>query len=166
MLMSAGILVGDVVVVAMGVMPSFEKRCLSVTEVECIGVGFGLVEGDIFDMAGNVHAVVVEMEVDDLELEVRFVVRLVWSCLNGRLYFLRRLNRMSLEGKMSNDGGRAFGMIMRADFLMELFFFDGGRLGKVTGANIEAVMVEMVVGVVDKVVCANLGMLLQVVILV
>ena len=92
MLMSAGILVGDVVVVAMGVMPSFEKRCLSVTEVECVGVGFGLVEGDIFDMAGNVHAVVVEMEVDDLELEVQFVVRLVWSCLNGRLYFLWRLN--------------------------------------------------------------------------
>ena len=67
---------------------------------------------------------------------------------------------------MSNDGGRAFRMVMRADFLMKLFFFDGGRLGKVTGANIEVVMVEMVVGVVDQVVCANLGMLLQVVILV
>ena len=55
MLMRAGILVGEVVVVAVGVMIpvtvgviSFsEKRCLSVTEVECLGVGFGLVGGDV-----------------------------------------------------------------------------------------------------------------------
>ena len=30
---------------------------------------------------------VVEMEVDDLELEVGAVVRVVWSCVNGELYF-------------------------------------------------------------------------------
>ena len=29
---------------------------------------------------------------------------------------------------MFNDGGRAFGMVMRADFLMELLFLDSGRL--------------------------------------
>ena len=39
-----------------------------------------------------------EIEVDDLELEVGVVVRLVWCCLNRRLYFLWRLCRMSLEG--------------------------------------------------------------------
>ena len=40
---------------------------------------------------------------------------------------------MFLEGKMSNVGGRPFGMVMRADSLMECFFFDGRCLGKVTG---------------------------------
>ena len=99
MFMKAGILVGEVVAVAMGVMvvmvvvavrvmSSFEKCCLSVMEVKCLGIGFGLMEGNIFDLAGNFVAVVVEMEVDDLELEVEVVVRLAWSCLNGRLYFL------------------------------------------------------------------------------
>ena len=57
MLMKAGILVGGLgvvavgimVVVAVGVISFSKKRYLSVTEVECLGVGFGLVEGDIFD---------------------------------------------------------------------------------------------------------------------
>ena len=45
----------------------------------------------------------VEMEVEDLELEMEAeaVVRLVWSCVNARLYFLWRLSRIFLEGKMS-----------------------------------------------------------------
>ena len=30
---------------------------------------------------------VVEMEVNDLELEVGAVVRVVWSCVNRELYF-------------------------------------------------------------------------------
>ena len=85
MLMRAGILVGEVVVVAVGVIVvvvagviSFsEKRCLSVTEVECLRVGFGLVEGDILDLSGGFIVLVVEMEVDDLELEVGAVVRLI-----------------------------------------------------------------------------------------
>ena len=50
MLMRAGILIGEVVVVAVGVMVvvvvgaiSFsEKWCLPVMEVKCLGVGFGL----------------------------------------------------------------------------------------------------------------------------
>ena len=53
MLMRASILVGEVVVVAVGVMVmvtmgavSFsEKWCLSLMEVKCLGVGFGLVGG-------------------------------------------------------------------------------------------------------------------------
>ena len=53
---------------------------------------------------------------------------------------------MSPEGKMSNDGGRPFGMVRRTDFLIDLFFFDGDHLGKVTGAKMEAAVVEMVVG--------------------
>ena len=54
MLKGAGILFGEVVVVAVrvmveaavGVMSSFEKRCFSVSEVEvgCLGVTFGLLE--------------------------------------------------------------------------------------------------------------------------
>ena len=60
MLMRAGILVDGVVVVPMGVMVvavmgvvSFsEELCLSVMEVKYLGVGFGLVGGDIFDFNG------------------------------------------------------------------------------------------------------------------
>ena len=40
-------------------------------------MSFGLVGGVIFDLDGSFVAVVVEMEVDDLELEVGVVVRLV-----------------------------------------------------------------------------------------
>ena len=75
MLMRASILVGGVVVVAVEVMVvevvgliSFsEKWCLPVTEIECLGVGFGLVGSRIFDFCGRFVAVMVEMEVDELE---------------------------------------------------------------------------------------------------
>ena len=53
-----------------------EERCFSVMEVECLGVSFGLVGGNIFDFVGPV-VVVVDMEVDDLELEVGAVVKIV-----------------------------------------------------------------------------------------
>ena len=43
--------------------------------------------GDIFDFGGG-FVVVVEMEVNDLELEVGDVLRIVWSCVNEKLYFL------------------------------------------------------------------------------
>ena len=173
MLMRAGILVGEVVVVAVevmvvvavGVISFSEKRCSSVTKVECLGVGFGLVGGDILDLSGGFIALVVEMEVDDLELEAGAVVRLIWGCLNWRLYFLWRLSQMSLKSKMSTVGGHPFGLVMWADFLMEFFFFDGSCLGKVTGSK-EVVVVEMVVGVVERVVSANLRALWEVVILV
>ena len=62
------------------------------------------------------------------------------------------LSRTSLEGKMSNIGGRPFGMVLWADSLMEFFFFDGSCLGKVTGSKKEVVVVEMVVGVVERMV--------------
>ena len=39
------------------------------------------------------------MVVGDLKLEVGAVVRIVWSCVNGELYFLWRLSQKSLEGK-------------------------------------------------------------------
>ena len=45
---------------------------------------------------------------------------------------------------MPNVDGRPFGMVIRADFLMEFFFFDG-CLGKVIGSKVEVVVVEMVV---------------------
>ena len=51
-------------------------------------MGFGLVGGGILNLGGGFVAVVVEMKVDDLELEVGAVVRLAWNCLNGRVYFL------------------------------------------------------------------------------
>ena len=54
-----------------------EERCFSVTEVECVGVGCGLVGGDIFDFSGGFVAVVVEMVVGDLNSEIGAVVRTV-----------------------------------------------------------------------------------------
>ena len=133
--------VGVMVVVAAGVISFSEKRYLSVKEVECLRVGFALVEGEILDLSGGFIALVVEMEVDDLELKVGVVFRLIWGCLNWRLYYLWGLNRMSLESKMSKVGGRPFGMvIMWADFLMEFFFFDCSCLGKVTGSKIVVVV--------------------------
>ena len=46
---------------------------------------------------------------------------------------------MSLEGKMFNVGGHPFGMMMREDFFMELFFFHGGYLRKVACSKMEVV---------------------------
>ena len=53
---------------------------------------------------------------------------------------------------MSNVGGRHFGMVVRLDFLMEFFFPDGGCVGKVTGSRMEVVVVDMVVGMVERVI--------------
>ena len=50
--------------------------------------------------------------------------------------------------------------------LKEFFIFDGGCLGKVTGSKKEVVVVKMVVGVVERLVWARLGVLLEVIILV
>ena len=156
MLMRAGILVGEVVVVVVGVtgvmvvgvvgVISFEKRCVSVTEVECLGVGFGLVGGDIFDFGGDFAVVVVEMKAEDLESEVGAVVRLVGGSLNGRVYFLWRLSQKSPAEKISSVGGHPFGIVMREDFMIESFILDGRRLGIVTGAKMEVQVVEMVSG--------------------
>ena len=52
------------------------------TEVEFLGVGFRLVRSDIFDLGGDFVVVMLEMEIEDLELEVGAVVRLVWDSLN------------------------------------------------------------------------------------
>ena len=103
MFLRAGYLVGELVVVVVGVMVvvavgvvSFsEKWCLSVMKVECLGVGFVLVGDDICDFGGGFVAMVVEMEVNDLELEVELgdVVSRVCGCVNGRLYFLWHLSR-------------------------------------------------------------------------
>ena len=93
MLMRAVILVGGQVVVAVRVMVvvlgmvSFEERYLSVMEVECWRLGFGLIGGDISKFGGGFLVVVVEMEVSDLELEVEDVVKMVWYCVNGKLFF-------------------------------------------------------------------------------
>ena len=106
---------------------------------------------------GGFVAVVLEMVVDDLKLEVGAFVRLVWSCVNGDLYLLWRLTQKALEGKMSNVGGHPFAIVMRADSLMEFFLFVGSCLWEVTGSMKEVVVVEMVVGKVNRVVLANLG---------
>ena len=116
-------------------------------------------------LVGGFVAVVVEM-VGDLKLEVEAIVKIVWSCVNGELYCLWRLKRKSLEGKFSNVGGRLFGVVMRADSLMEFFLFDGSCLREVAGLIKEVMVVEMVVGIVESVDLADLGVLLEVVILV
>ena len=104
MLVRAGILVGGVVVVVMGVMVmvevevvSFsEGRCLPVAEVESLVVGCGLVGGDVLNFGGGFVAVVVvvvmvvDMVVCGSKLEVVAVVRIVCSCVNGDLYSLWR----------------------------------------------------------------------------
>ena len=81
----AGILVCVVGVVVVGVV-FFRERSLSVTEVECLGVGVGLVGGGIFDLGGDFVAVVVKKGVEDFELVVKTVVRLVGDCLSGSMY--------------------------------------------------------------------------------
>ena len=96
-----------------------------------------MVGSDIFGFGGAFVAVVVEMVMGDFKLEVEPVVSIVWSCLIGELYFLWCLRQKSLEGKMSNVGGRPFGEVMRADSLMEFFFFDGSCLGEVTGYEVD-----------------------------
>ena len=53
---------------------------------------------------------------------------------------------------MSNVGEHHFGMVMPTDFSMKFFFFYDGSLGKVAGSKMEVVVVEMVVGVVERVV--------------
>lgn len=53
---------------------------------------------------------------------------------------------------MSNVGGHPFGMVIQVDFLIKLFFLDGGHLGKVTGAKMDMVVISLVVGVVAGVV--------------
>ena len=114
-------------------------------------------------LVGGFVAVVVEMVVGDLKLEVEAIVRIVWSCVNGELYCLWRLRRNSLEGKISNVGGRFFGLMMRADSLMEFFLFDGSCLREVAGLIKEVMVVEMVVRIVKSVDLADLGVLLEVV---
>ena len=81
-------MIGVMVVVVVEVISCSEERCLSVMKGECLGGGFWLVGGGIFDFGGCFAVVVVEMEVYDLELEVGAIVRLVWVCVNGELYFL------------------------------------------------------------------------------
>ena len=81
------VVVGWMVVVGVGVISFSEDRCLSLTEVECLRVGFWLVGSDIFNFSGVFVVMVVEMEMDDLELEVGDVVRIAWSWVNSKLYF-------------------------------------------------------------------------------
>ena len=56
-----------------------------------------------------------------------------------------RLSRLSLEGKMYRVDGRPFGVVMREDFLMELFSLVVLVLGKVTGSKKDKVMVVEVI---------------------
>ena len=87
MLMRAGVLVGGVVLVAVGLMVMLEVvvvsfsegRCLPVAEVECLVVDYLLVGVDAMNFGGWFAAMVVETEVGDSKLEVVAVVRIAWS---------------------------------------------------------------------------------------
>ena len=105
---SPGILVRVVLVIVV-VMVFLRKRSLSVTKLECLGVGIGLVQGSIFGLGGNFVAVVLEVGLVDLELVMKAVVRVVKDCKSGRTYFLYCLNLMLVEGKMSDVGGYPLG---------------------------------------------------------
>ena len=76
-----------VVVVVVGEV-LFRERSLMVMEGEILGVGLGLVGCGIFDLGGDFRTVVVEVELGDLELGVKAILRLVWGCFRGRIYFL------------------------------------------------------------------------------
>ena len=43
-------------------------------------VSFGLVGGGIFNLSGGFVVLVVEVRLEDLELVVKAVVRLIWGC--------------------------------------------------------------------------------------
>ena len=63
------------------------------------------------------------------------------------------LSQISVEEEMSNDGGQSLWWLQTD--------FDGGHLGKVTGAKMEVMVDAMVVGVVKRVVWSSLGLLLE-----
>ena len=126
---------------------------------------FWVLGRDIFDFGGGFVALAVE-DMNDLELEVGDAVRIVWCCVNEELYCPWRLSRKSLEGNTSNDGGRAFGVVMWANSLEEVFCSGGScRLGKVTGPR-KVMVVEMVVGMVRGEVLNNLVVMMELVMLV
>ena len=106
------------------------------------------------------------MVVGDLHLEIGAVVRIVWCCVNGELNLLWCLSRKSLEVKMSNVGGHLFVVVMWEDPLMEFLLFDGSCLGEEFSSRKEMLVVEMVMGIIESMVLADLGLLLEVVILV
>ena len=84
--MRAGISVCVVVMVLMigvGVV-CIESFFLSVVEVDCLGVIFFLMEGDIFELGGVFEVVVLEVEVENFEMVVGCVMRLVLWFLNWR----------------------------------------------------------------------------------
>ena len=56
------------VVVVVVVVVFFKERSLSVMVMECLGVGFWLVGGGIFNLGRDFVALVVEVDVEDLEL--------------------------------------------------------------------------------------------------
>ena len=165
MLMRAGILVGGVVVVVVvgvmamvevGVVSFSEGRCLPVAEVEFVVVGCGLMGGNFLKFAGGfVVVVVVETVVGGSKLEVVAVARIVWSKWGAAL-FVATESKVSRredvqcwwESLWCGDTGR---------------FFDGVFLGEVTGSIENVVVVKMLVGVVESMVLADSGVLLEVV---
>ena len=59
----------------------------------------------------------------------------------------------------------SFGMVMHESSLMEVYFFDGGCLWRVTGPR-KKVVVEMVIGMLQREVLSNLGVMMEMVIFV
>ena len=74
-----GMLVCMVAVVVAGVV-FFGVLSLLGMEMECLEVGFGLVRDDILNLGRDFVALVVEVDVKDIELEVKAIVRLIWGC--------------------------------------------------------------------------------------
>ena len=137
--MRAGISVCVVVMVLMigvGVV-CIESFFLSVVEVDCLGVIFFLMEGDIFELGGVFEVVVLEVEVENFEMVVGCVMRLVVWFLNWRGDLLWRLSL-----NLMNVGACLFRMVMWVGLLV---IFGRGFLGKV-------VVVTVVIEVVTEVV--------------
>ena len=115
-----------------GVVGVVGTLCIGVVEVDCAEVVDILVLGGIF---------MVEV-LEEVELVVRCVVRLVLCCANGKEYFLCYFSLMSVEMNGLSVGGYHFGMVIWADCFV---LFERGFLGKMVGTDVLMDMVEVVV---------------------
>ena len=111
-----------------GVVEVVGVLCIEVVEVDCTGMLDFIVLGGVF---------VVEM-VEEVELVVKCVMRLVLWCANGRGYFLCCFRLMSVEVNELNGNGCLFGIVILADCFLLLkrnFLVEDGRYGHGDGGG-------------------------------
>ena len=111
-----------------GVVEVVGVLCIELVEVDCTGMLDFIVLGGVF---------VVEM-VEEVELVVKCVMRLVLWCANGRGYFLCCFRLMSVEVNELSGNGCLFGIVILADCFLLLkrnFLVEDGRYGHGDGGG-------------------------------